>query len=263
LIRYDAARNEFGPSDPEQILAEKVQMAERFEQHNFERRRPNGTVIEVQGGPLPGGGFVSTYTDITERKQTEERIAKQVTELDQSRRATLNMMADAELARNRAEQAREEMDAARRHLQAALDNMTDGIYMVDANMCCALFNQHYRDLVALPGDVIEIGRTVRDAIRAHAERGDYGPGDIDEIVGQRLARLANDEPGELQMVIDGGEKYLELRKAPVEGGGAVVIVSDATTRTKAQKELSSALAIISDSIEYASQIQRSILASVI
>ena len=262
LIRHDIEREEFGPGDPERILAEKIQAAERFEQHKFERRRPNGTYIEVQGGPLPGGGFVSTYTDITERKLAEERIAKQVAELDDSRRATLNMMADAEIARKRAETLREEADGARRHLQAAMDNMTDGIYMVDADMCFALFNDRYRELVDLPAGTIEMGKTVRDAIVAHAERGDYGPGELDEIIAQRMAGLASDQPGELQMVLNDGDKYLELRKASVDGGGgAVVIVSDVTNRTKAQMELSSALSVISESIEYASHIQRSILPS--
>jgi len=39
-----------------------------------ERARPNGRVIEVEGGPLPGGGFVSTFTDITARKHAEEAL---------------------------------------------------------------------------------------------------------------------------------------------------------------------------------------------
>lgn len=171
------------------------------------------------------------------------------------------MMADAELARKRAEALRADADAARQHLQAALDNMTDGIYMLDADLCFQLFNEKYRDLVDLPPDAIEMGRSVENTIRAHAERGDYGNGDIDEIVAERMEKLANGEAGELSMVIDGGEKYLELKKAPTDQGGAVVIIADATNRTKAQNALSSALSVISESIDYASNIQRSILPS--
>ncbi|MFL9827510.1 diguanylate cyclase domain-containing protein [Rhodoplanes sp. SY1] len=37
----------------------------------YERTRPNGTVLEIRTSPLPTGGFVRTYTDVTERKQTE------------------------------------------------------------------------------------------------------------------------------------------------------------------------------------------------
>lgn len=40
----------------------------------FERERPNGTVLEIRTNPLPDGGFVRTFTDITERRRSEARI---------------------------------------------------------------------------------------------------------------------------------------------------------------------------------------------
>ncbi len=40
----------------------------------YERERPNGRIIEVQSVPIEGGGVLRTYTDITERKRSEERI---------------------------------------------------------------------------------------------------------------------------------------------------------------------------------------------
>jgi len=59
--------------------------------HVYERRRPNGTVLEIRSTPLPGGGVVRTYTDVTERKASEERVAA--------------AHAQAEAARSAAEQA--------------------------------------------------------------------------------------------------------------------------------------------------------------
>ncbi len=44
------------------------------EPYVFERTRPNGTTIEVRGAPLPDGGFVTIYTDITARRKSEERL---------------------------------------------------------------------------------------------------------------------------------------------------------------------------------------------
>jgi len=40
----------------------------------FERTRPDGRVMEVRRNPVPGGGFVLIYADITKRKQAEEAI---------------------------------------------------------------------------------------------------------------------------------------------------------------------------------------------
>ena len=42
--------------------------------HVYERRRPNGRLLEIRSMPLQGGGVVRTYTDITERKAAEERV---------------------------------------------------------------------------------------------------------------------------------------------------------------------------------------------
>src|SRR5260370_11842335 len=44
------------------------------EQWSTERTRPDGRVIEVRNNPVPGGGFVVIYSDITERKRAEEEI---------------------------------------------------------------------------------------------------------------------------------------------------------------------------------------------
>lgn len=49
----------------------------------YERRRPNGTVVEARSNRLPGGGFVCSYTDITKRKAAEDelRASKEAAEL--------------------------------------------------------------------------------------------------------------------------------------------------------------------------------------
>ncbi|MBL0167233.1 MAG: PAS-domain containing protein [Propionivibrio sp.] len=74
LIRYNANRGEYGPGDPEQQVAEIVARARNFQPHSIERVRPNGMALEIRGMPLPDGGFVTIYIDITERKQMEDQV---------------------------------------------------------------------------------------------------------------------------------------------------------------------------------------------
>ncbi len=74
FIRYNAERGEYGPGDVDQLVRERVELARRFEPHCFERTRPDGTVLEIRGRPLPGGGFVTTYTDITEHKRVQAAL---------------------------------------------------------------------------------------------------------------------------------------------------------------------------------------------
>jgi len=75
LLRFNAERGEYGEGDIDEQVAERVELARKFEAHHFERTRPDGKVIEIRGTPLPDrGGMVTTYTDITERKRMEQAI---------------------------------------------------------------------------------------------------------------------------------------------------------------------------------------------
>jgi PAS domain S-box-containing protein len=83
FIRHNALRGDYGPGDVEEQVRSRVEMAARFEPHLFERTRPDGTVIEIRGMPVPGRGFVTTYTDITKRATAERElgIAKGIAEV--------------------------------------------------------------------------------------------------------------------------------------------------------------------------------------
>jgi signal transduction histidine kinase len=71
-VQYLARRGEFGAVDPEAELRRFTENAGR--QWRSERTRPDGRVLEVRHNPVPGGGFVLIYSDITERKETEARL---------------------------------------------------------------------------------------------------------------------------------------------------------------------------------------------
>ena len=72
-IRYIGARGEFGENaDIEVELAKRLKVLATA--HSFERTRPDGTVLEVRRDPVPGGGFIAIYTDITERKRAEKQL---------------------------------------------------------------------------------------------------------------------------------------------------------------------------------------------
>lgn len=42
--------------------------------HKYERRNPDGKYLRITGSPMPGGGYVTTFTDITEDKRREQAL---------------------------------------------------------------------------------------------------------------------------------------------------------------------------------------------
>ena len=72
FVRYLATHGEYGAVDVE---AEVRRLSEQVgTQWSAERTRPDGRVIEVRSNPVPGGGVVLIYSDITERKRAEAEI---------------------------------------------------------------------------------------------------------------------------------------------------------------------------------------------
>ncbi|MFO0204535.1 MAG: PAS-domain containing protein, partial [Betaproteobacteria bacterium] len=74
LIRLNAERGDYGPGDPEEQVKVRVAQARRFEAHHFMRERSDGTILEITGRPLPSGGFVTLYSDVTERARAESAL---------------------------------------------------------------------------------------------------------------------------------------------------------------------------------------------
>lgn len=71
-IRHLAQRGEYGNvDDVEAFVKERVEQARAFQPHYMERTRATGQTISVEGSPLPQGGWVTVYTDITRTKQQE------------------------------------------------------------------------------------------------------------------------------------------------------------------------------------------------
>jgi signal transduction histidine kinase len=100
FIRFLADRGEYGLTNVETEVQRLVAAAAQH--HAFERTRPNGAVLEIRHNPLPEGGFVIIYTDITAAKQREREL---------------------EAARDVAAEASRTMEEAYRELKATQANL--------------------------------------------------------------------------------------------------------------------------------------------
>ncbi len=83
-IRFLIANGEYGElpqAEVEAFVQDRVDRAMAFEAHYFERKRADGRWISVEGSPLPEGGWVAVYTDITSAKRQESLLRGRSEEL--------------------------------------------------------------------------------------------------------------------------------------------------------------------------------------
>lgn len=115
LFRYNAERGLLGAGDVEELVSRRLAYLRQGSAYVFERSWPNGTVIEIRGNPIAGGGFVTTYTDITAFRRAESEL-KDANETLEARVAsrTQELLAATEEA-ERANQAKTRFLAAISH----------------------------------------------------------------------------------------------------------------------------------------------------
>jgi PAS domain S-box-containing protein len=83
IIRWNAQRGEFGDTDPEEQVRKRLTHMRAGTAYVIQRARRNGRVYEIRGQAMPDGGYVSTYTDITEYKRTEQALLETKLTLEQ------------------------------------------------------------------------------------------------------------------------------------------------------------------------------------
>jgi signal transduction histidine kinase/CheY-like chemotaxis protein len=72
-LQYRAERGDYG-ADGHSAIAVRTEQIVRRRPSKSEQVLPNGTVLEVNRNPMPGGGFVTTYTDVTDLKVAAEQL---------------------------------------------------------------------------------------------------------------------------------------------------------------------------------------------
>lgn len=95
LIRFNVERGIISGDEADRLVAKRVEHMRSGNRHYVQRTMPNGTVLEIRGQPMPGGGFVSTFSDITAHIEAEKalqqandllekRVAKRTAELQKA-----------------------------------------------------------------------------------------------------------------------------------------------------------------------------------
>ena len=140
------------------------------------------------------------------------------------------------------DEASQELRFNRQVLSTTLENISQGVSVVDADMCLIAWNRRYQDMLGYPDGMLYVGRPIAELIRWNAERAELSVADpafiddIDEQVRRRLRHLRVGQPYVYQRVRANGQ-VIEMRGQPLPGGGYVTSFSDITDYKRAEQAL--------------------------
>ena len=124
-------------------------------------------------------------------------------------------------------------------LSTTLENIDQGVSVVDREMRLVAWNRSYQRLFDYPDEMLYVGRPIADMIRYNIERGELGElsdGDVEAQIEKRLGYMRAGSPHVTVRVRADGT-VIELRGQALPGGGYATSYSDVTAHVRAQREL--------------------------
>ncbi|MCU0887660.1 MAG: PAS-domain containing protein [Rubritepida sp.] len=200
LIALQLARGEFGPPDQAAELARRTLALDWSRPQSYRRRRPNGTEVEIYTNPVPGGGYVLTVTDITDRVRAEEEA---------QRRAGV--------------------------LAAALNASRHTITLYDAERRIIATNRMAAAVAGYESEQAMLGLTLDDILRRQAVYEHPDDPALQQAFLERYLNLDRTEAHRYQRRHPDGRVF-DVQSEPTPDGGFAVSVADVTALVNAQEE---------------------------
>jgi diguanylate cyclase (GGDEF)-like protein/PAS domain S-box-containing protein len=151
----------------------------------------DGRSCKVVNVPMRGGGWVATHEDITEQVVAKKVIEKQ-----------------------------------KRQLDAALENMPQGLCMFDVSQRLIVCNKRYAELYGLNDEQTKPGTSLRAILEHRIERG-TAPEDHENYIKDRINEVSLNQPYQVVNRLRDG-RYVSIFHRPMPDGGWVATHEDVT-----------------------------------
>lgn len=121
-------------------------------------------------------------------------------------------------------------------LQAGLDLLDQGLTVIDGNLNIVAWNKAFLRLLDFPEDMAYVGATFESFMRFNAERGEYGPGDVEALVAERM-HLARSFTAHYTERDRPGGQILAVRGEPLPHNGFVTLYTDITASRRSEQQI--------------------------
>ncbi|TLX59926.1 hybrid sensor histidine kinase/response regulator [Stutzerimonas nosocomialis] len=162
IIRYNASRGLLGPGDIEEHVSKRLYWMEKGAAHTSERLFPNGRVVELIGSPMPGGGFVMSFTDITAFREAEQALKEANESLEQRVRERTHELSQLNQALTEAKSNAEAANQSKTRFLAAVSH--DLMQPLNAARLFSAALSHQQN--ALPDEAQQLVRHLDSSLRS-------------------------------------------------------------------------------------------------
>ncbi|WP_223789055.1 hybrid sensor histidine kinase/response regulator [Marinicella meishanensis] len=121
-------------------------------------------------------------------------------------------------------------------IDATLDNISQGVSVVDDHLRLVAWNKQYIELLGYPKEFIKRGMPIQTVLQFNAERGLMPADNSRQEIEKRLVLLRQRRSYQAERTFDNG-RVLQIEGHPMPNGGYVTTYSDVTSYKKAQQEL--------------------------
>jgi len=152
VLRFMAERGDFGP-DKERALQEMLDRYRKPQPEKYRRPTRDGRVIEVSSAPMPGGGLITTFTDVTEEERSKQTAVEY-----------------------------------RQILESAVDALDEAFVIFDRDDRLFYCNEQYRRTYPTMSDLMVPGVSFEHLVRESVRRGQFpqAKGRDDAWIAERL-----------------------------------------------------------------------------
>lgn len=178
-----------------------VQLMPKQRQQDYELK--DHRQILIQRKPLPDGGWVATHEDVTEQKRGEQMLAQKAAELE-----AINLRFDA-----------------------ALNNMSQGLCMFDAEQRIVVSNARYCDIYHIDYSRIRPGITLAQILEYRREQGTHFVDVAPDVYLDRNVKQLN----ETRELADG--RVVAIARHMMQDGGWLTTHEDITDRARNEKRI--------------------------
>jgi diguanylate cyclase (GGDEF)-like protein/PAS domain S-box-containing protein len=208
-----AARGAYAAAHAEEFIQAGL---ERFGRYTCEiLKLDDGRFISVVRRPMPDGGLLSTHEDITEREQLSAQITRQN-----------ELLIERE----------QELKLRNEQLDAALNNMLQGLAMYDSQFRLVMCNRRYAEMYGLSPEQVKRGTPLRTIIEHRIARGEFTGKSAEELVQERIDRVAGQKTAQYVNELSDG-RHIAVSTRPMPDGGTVTTHHDITEQRRSEARI--------------------------